>query len=134
MPDQTGKTALITGANTGIGFESAKVFAGKGARVLLGCRNLNTGNEAIARIITAHADADVQLVELDLADLASVRRAAEVVAQEPRLGVLVNNAASCGTPRQSPSMVSNHSSGSTTSGTSPFLLTGASSGILRHLT
>lgn len=50
VPDQTGKTVLITGANTGIGFESAEVFAGKGARVLLGCRNLNTGNEAIARI------------------------------------------------------------------------------------
>ncbi len=92
VPDQSGKTIFITGANTGIGFEAAKVFAGKGARVLLGCRNPEKGNEAVARIVADHPDADVELVELDLSDLASVRRAAEVVAREPRLDVLVNNA------------------------------------------
>jgi NAD(P)-dependent dehydrogenase (short-subunit alcohol dehydrogenase family) len=92
VPDQSGKTFFVTGANTGIGFEAAKVFAGKGARVLLGCRDIEKGKAALARIADAHPGADVELVEIDLADLASVRRAAEVVAAEPKLDVLVNNA------------------------------------------
>lgn len=92
VPDQSGKTFFITGANTGIGFEAAKVFAGKGARVLLGCRNAEKGKAALARIAGAHPAAEVVLVDIDLADLASVRKAAEVVAQQPRLDVLVNNA------------------------------------------
>ena len=92
VTDQSGKTFLITGANSGVGFEGAKVFASKGARVLLGCRNPDKGNDAVARITAAHPEADVELVELDLADLASVRRAAEVVAREPKLDVLINNA------------------------------------------
>jgi NAD(P)-dependent dehydrogenase (short-subunit alcohol dehydrogenase family) len=92
VPDQTGKTFFITGANTGIGFEAAKVIAGKGARVLLGCRNTEKGKAAQRQITDTHPGADVSLVEIDLADLASVRKAAEVVAEEPRLDVLVNNA------------------------------------------
>lgn len=92
VPDQSGKTFFITGANTGIGFEAAKVFAGKGGRVLLGCRSPEKGKDALARIAAAHPGADLELVEIDLADLASVRRAAEIVAQEPKLDVLVNNA------------------------------------------
>ncbi|MCP4306966.1 MAG: SDR family NAD(P)-dependent oxidoreductase [bacterium] len=92
VPDQTGKTFFITGANTGIGFEAAKVFAGAGARVLLGCRNTEKGKAALARIADAHPGADTQLVEIDLSDLASVRKAAEVVARESHLDVLVNNA------------------------------------------
>ena len=90
--DQSGKTFFITGANTGIGFEAAKVFAGKGGRVLLGCRNPVKGEDALARIADAHPGADIALVRIDLSDLASVRAAADVVAQEPRLDVLVNNA------------------------------------------
>ena len=92
VPDQTGKTFLITGANTGIGFEAAKVIAGKGGRVLLGCRSPERGQDAVDRIRAAHPEADVEVVDLDLADLQSVKAAAEVVAQEPRLDVLVNNA------------------------------------------
>lgn len=92
VPDLTGKTIFITGANTGIGFEAAKVFAGKGARVLLGSRNPEKGKDALSRIADAHPGADVTLVEIDLSDLNSVREAAAVVAQEPSLDVLVNNA------------------------------------------
>ena len=92
VPDQSGKTFFITGANTGIGFEAAKVFAGKGGRVLLGCRNPEKGEDALARIADAHPGADITLVQIDLSDLASVRAAAEVVARESRLDVLVNNA------------------------------------------
>ncbi len=92
VPDLSGKTLFVTGANTGIGFEAAKVFAGKGARVLLGVRNIDKGRAAVARIADAHPGADVELVEIDLADLASVRSAAAVVAGEPKLDVLVNNA------------------------------------------
>jgi NAD(P)-dependent dehydrogenase (short-subunit alcohol dehydrogenase family) len=90
VPDQSGKTFFVTGANTGIGLEAAKVFAGKGGRVLLGCRNPEKGQDALARIAEAHPGANIALVEVDLSDLASVRAAAEVVAQEPRLDVLVN--------------------------------------------
>ena len=92
IPDQSGKTILVTGSNTGIGFEAAKAFAGKGARVLLGVRNPAKGKDAQTRIVDAHPEADVDVVDLDLADLASVLKAAEVVAKEPRLDVLVNNA------------------------------------------
>ena len=92
VPDQSGKTFFITGANTGIGFEAAKVFAARGGRVLLGSRNPEKGEDALARITGAHPGADVSLVQIDLADLASVRAAAEVVTREPKLDVLVNNA------------------------------------------
>jgi NAD(P)-dependent dehydrogenase (short-subunit alcohol dehydrogenase family) len=92
VSDQSGKTFFITGANTGIGLEAAEVLAGKGARILLGCRNVKKGTDALTRIADTHPGADVELIEIDLADLASVRRAAEVVAKEPRLDVLVNNA------------------------------------------
>ena len=92
VPDQSGKTFFITGANTGIGFEAAKVIAGKGGRVLLGCRNPKRGKDAVARLADAHPSADTVLVDLDLADLSAVTRAAKVVAQEARLDVLINNA------------------------------------------
>lgn len=92
VPDQGGKTIFITGANSGIGFETAKVLAGKGARVLLGCRNAEKGQAAITSILETYPNADTELVMLDLSDLSSVSSAAEVVAQDPKLDVLINNA------------------------------------------
>ncbi len=86
--DQSGKCFLVTGANTGIGFEIATVLAGKGARVLLGCRDAGKAAEAIARI----GGGNVVHLPLDLADLASVRAAAELAAQEPRLDCIIANA------------------------------------------
>lgn len=99
VPDQIGATIFITGATSGIGFEAAKLLAGKGARVLLGCRSRAKGEGAVARIRDAHPAADLDLVELDLGALASVRGAAERVAEEPRLDRLINNAGILCPPR-----------------------------------
>jgi NAD(P)-dependent dehydrogenase (short-subunit alcohol dehydrogenase family) len=92
VPDQTGKCAIVTGANTGIGFEAARVLAGTGARVLLACRDAAKTAEAMQRIRAASPAADIAFLLLDLADLASVRRAAELAWAEPRIDVLLNNA------------------------------------------
>jgi len=92
VPDQSGKCILITGANTGIGFEAAKALAGKGARVLLGCRDAAKAEDAMARIRQETRGADLAFLPLDLADLASVRAAAATAARERRLDVLLNNA------------------------------------------
>jgi NAD(P)-dependent dehydrogenase (short-subunit alcohol dehydrogenase family) len=92
VPDLAGTTMFVTGANTGLGFEMAKVLAARGARVLLGCRSEDKANAAMTRIVEHSADADVAFVPLDQADLASVAAAAEIVARETRLDVLVNNA------------------------------------------
>ena len=98
VPDQTGKTILVTGANTGLGFEAAKVLAARGARVLLGCRDEGKARAAMARIGALVPSADLAFVPLDQADLASVARAAELVRAEPRLDVLVNNVGLMMTP------------------------------------
>ncbi len=92
VPVQQGKTFFITGANTGIGFAAAEVLAERGARVLLGCRSPSRAEAAVEQIRAAHPAADLDIVALDLGDLASVRQAAEVVAAEPRLDGLLNNA------------------------------------------
>lgn len=93
VPDQQGRTVLVTGANTGIGYETARVLAARGARTLLGCRSVDRGRDAVARIRAAHEDADVAVVHLDQAELASVERAAGHVAERvDGLDVLVNNA------------------------------------------
>jgi NAD(P)-dependent dehydrogenase (short-subunit alcohol dehydrogenase family) len=89
-----GKTVVVTGGNSGIGFETAAALASMGARVLLTARNADKGRAAVAAISQRLAgDGRVQLVVFDLADLASVRRgAAEILEQAPQLDVLVNNA------------------------------------------
>ena len=74
VPDQSGRTILVTGANTGIGFEASKVLAERGARVLLGCRSEEKAQLAIASIKTEVPEADLEFVALDQADLASVRQ------------------------------------------------------------
>jgi NAD(P)-dependent dehydrogenase (short-subunit alcohol dehydrogenase family) len=93
VPDQAGRTALVTGANTGLGFCVAAVLAAKGATVLLACRDERKGKEAAARIGASAAGAVTEVVRLDLASLASVRQAAaQVRAGHDRLDLLVNNA------------------------------------------
>ncbi|MFC4585999.1 oxidoreductase [Sphaerisporangium corydalis] len=88
--DQRGRTAVVTGGNTGIGFETAKLLAEHGATVLLACRDLGKAEAAAARI---GAGSTVIPIRLDLASLASVREAAERIGEiHPRLDLLVNNA------------------------------------------
>src|SRR5437764_7024600 len=80
VPDQRGRTAVVTGANSGIGFEAARVLAERGATTILACRDLGRGEQAAARIEAAAPSAAVTVVRLDLASLASVRKAADVIA------------------------------------------------------
>lgn len=100
VPSQVGKTIVITGANTGIGFEVAKVLAGKGARVYIGCRSGEKASKAIAQLHTVHENADVHYVHLDLGDLSSVKSCAEQLQAEPSIDVLINNAGIMAPPYQ----------------------------------
>jgi NAD(P)-dependent dehydrogenase (short-subunit alcohol dehydrogenase family) len=100
IPDQTGRTAIITGANTGLGYETAVALAGQGARVVLAVRNLDKGKQAATRIAEAHPGATVELQALDLTSLASIRAAAEQLrADHDRIDLLVNNAGVMWTPK-----------------------------------
>ncbi len=99
VPDQSGRTFFVTGANTGIGLETARVLAARGARVLLGCRSEARAQDAIRAIAGEVGGADLAFVPLDLGDLTSVEAAADQVAAEPRLDVLVNNAGIMHVPR-----------------------------------
>ncbi len=92
VPDQSGCTMIVTGSNTGIGFEIARVLAQRGARVLLACRSREKAEAAMARIGAVAPGADMAFLPLDQGDLASVRAAAEIAAKEARLDALINNA------------------------------------------
>ncbi len=93
VPDQSGRVAIITGSNTGIGFGAAAVLAAKGAHTVLAVRNLDKGNDAAARIKSASPDATVSVQELDLTSLQNIRSAAEELrAKFSRIDLLINNA------------------------------------------
>jgi NAD(P)-dependent dehydrogenase (short-subunit alcohol dehydrogenase family) len=101
IPDQTGRTAVITGANTGLGYETAAALAAKGARVVLAVRNLAKGQAAADLIKARTPGADVALQELDLSSLASVRSAADDLRTGyDRIDLLINNAGVMMTPKQ----------------------------------
>jgi NAD(P)-dependent dehydrogenase (short-subunit alcohol dehydrogenase family) len=101
VPDQSGRVAVVTGSNTGIGYQTAAVLAQSGAHVVLAVRNLEKGNLALARIVAAHPNADVTLQELDLSSLSSVRAAATALRSAyPRIDLLINNAGVMWTPKQ----------------------------------
>jgi len=93
MEDQRGRVAIVTGANSGIGFEAAKALAAKNARVIVASRNAERGGAAVAAIRDGVAGGDVELLLLDLASLASVQRFADEFSQRfDRLDLLINNA------------------------------------------
>ena len=93
VPDQSGRTAVITGGNSGIGFEAARVLAQRGALLLLGCRDQGKAHDAVVRIRAMAPGADVRVVPLDLASLRSVRAAAAQVRSACEgIDLLINNA------------------------------------------
>lgn len=93
IPDQSGKLAIVTGANSGIGLETARSLAARNARVILACRNETKAQAAIADIRGTNPQAQVEFLALDLSDLDSVRSfAAAVLDKEPKIDLLINNA------------------------------------------
>jgi NAD(P)-dependent dehydrogenase (short-subunit alcohol dehydrogenase family) len=93
IPDQTRRVAVITGANSGIGFETARALGQRGARVIIGCRNATKGEEAESRLRELAPEGQIDFEPLDLSSLRSIESFAKAVsAAEPRLDLLCNNA------------------------------------------
>jgi len=97
MPDQTGRTAVVTGANSGLGYVTARELARHGARVVLAVRNQAKGEAALATLLADAPTATVELRHLDLTDLDSVRAFADGIGTP--VDVLVNNAGVMMPPR-----------------------------------
>jgi retinol dehydrogenase-12 len=120
--DLDGRTFLITGANTGIGKETARGLAGRGARVHIACRSEAKGRQAIDEIAADTGDRELELLSLDLGDLASVRACAQAfLATDEPLHALINNAGLAGGRGMT---ASGFESMFGTNHVGPFLLTG----------
>ena len=101
IPDLSGRTALITGANAGLGLQTAQVLAARGADVVLACRNLDKAGRAVGQITATSPSASASVVRLDLASQSSVGSAAEEIrARFPPLDLLINNAGVMDIPYQ----------------------------------
>jgi protochlorophyllide reductase len=99
--DQTGRVALVTGANSGIGYQTARALAAHGAHVVLACRDAERARRTYDELDKDLDDCSIEILPLDLADLASVRAAAAAFLDtHARLDVLVNNAGVMGTPHR----------------------------------
>lgn len=93
LPDQSGRVAIVTGANSGIGFETARILAEKRATVVMACRNLDKANPKADEIRTQHPGARIDVMQLDLSDLASVEGFAGAFHDAySHLDLLINNA------------------------------------------
>ncbi len=93
IKDQKGRIAIVTGSSSGIGYETARVLAEKNASVIIAVRNMEKGNSALKRIKENQKSADMEVMELDLADLQSIKRFAEnFKAKYSKLDLLINNA------------------------------------------
>jgi NAD(P)-dependent dehydrogenase (short-subunit alcohol dehydrogenase family) len=93
VPGQSGRIAVVTGANSGIGFEAAAVLARRGAHTVLACRDAGKAEDAAARLSAVVPEASVSVVRLDLASLESIRAAADqILAAHDRIDLLINNA------------------------------------------
>jgi NAD(P)-dependent dehydrogenase (short-subunit alcohol dehydrogenase family) len=101
IPDLSGRTAVVTGANGGLGVETASVLAAKGAHVVMAVRNQEKAADAVARIRRETPEASLELVDLDLGSLASIRAAADtIIAANEKVDILVNNAGVMATPER----------------------------------
>jgi NAD(P)-dependent dehydrogenase (short-subunit alcohol dehydrogenase family) len=101
VPDLAGKTVVVTGGNSGIGFEAARQMARKGAHVILACRDAGRAAQAIEQIRTLQPSSSLEAMQLDLASLESVRRfAGDFAAKGVPLDVLCNNAGVMAIPRR----------------------------------
>lgn len=93
IPDLSGRVAVVTGANGGLGFETALALAGAGAHVVMAARNQDKARAAHARIVEGHGDTSAEIVELDLGSLDSVAEAASTITgAHEAIDILVNNA------------------------------------------
>ncbi|AWT51917.1 SDR family NAD(P)-dependent oxidoreductase [Mycolicibacterium smegmatis] len=101
VPDQSGRVAIVTGSNTGLGYETARALAAKGAHVVIAVRNLDKGRDAVDRIMASTPKADLKLQKLDVGSLDSVRTAAdELKGAYPHIDLLINNAGVMYPPKQ----------------------------------
>ena len=100
VPDQSGRVFFVTGANSGLGYQAAKLLASRGARVLLGCRSAEKAEAAMADIRAVYPEADLRFIPLDLGDIQFIHAAVKLVEEEPRLDVLLNNAGIMMPPRE----------------------------------
>ena len=103
VPSQIGKTVVITGGNSGLGYHSALSLAGAGAMVVLATRNLDNGEQAKKKILAQYPQADIRVGQLDLASFDSVRKFASFVATaigSRKIDVLMNNAAVMALPNR----------------------------------
>src|SRR3954470_15902443 len=101
IPSQEGRVAVVTGANGGLGLETSRALAAAGAHVVMAARNQAKAAEAVDDIRRGSADASLEVVELDLGSLASVREAADkIAASHPTIDILVNNAGVMGIPEK----------------------------------
>lgn len=101
MPSQTGRVAIVTGASSGLGLETAIALGGAGAHVVMACRNPAKAADALSEVKRRALGANVELMTLDLADLGSVRRfAADFAARFDKLDLLINNAGVMAVPQQ----------------------------------
>ncbi|MEX0987772.1 MAG: SDR family NAD(P)-dependent oxidoreductase, partial [Bacteroidales bacterium] len=93
IPSMTGKVAIVTGANSGLGLITTKIISDKGCEVIMACRNSGKADDARKELLKCNPDASLRVMELDLADLTSVRIFAELFLREYRqLDLLINNA------------------------------------------
>ena len=101
IPDLSGRIALVTGANSGIGFDAARALAQHGAHVVMACRTRAKAEAAHDTIVALRPSGSISILDLDLTDLDSVRRAAKTfLTDHPRLDLLINNAGVMAVPKQ----------------------------------
>lgn len=93
IPDLSGKVIIVTGGNSGLGYESVKAFVGNRAKVIMTCRSLEKGTKAKEQILNTFPEGKIELGELNLSDLSSIKKfAADFKAKHDRLDILLNNA------------------------------------------